>query len=431
MAKTEEIEEVRRRAQEAANVYERTLSEDGVDADVIQSLLGSTGHQNGDDYQARMRRTRSDDTVLHSDGRMKESKEQLPATTRTNPGQGQRLRGRLGSADHRDSFFALLTQHASLDALRDQRSPGPALGKQYYSPGELAEEENQSQPSSPNSTANSRQSPLHWLVKMGVSEHDGNVPISIRRPRKEERATSPSPKRGKLQSNAKFKRLRAQPSDMALDKSEAERLKKRSFAHYDTQSMAFNLGKSPTTSPSDVSKNTGASGLTQVWDEVDEGDHVSNDLVLSCSFFRNEISQSWKPEVRSNGMFISRTGSIQKKRVSRAGDTVLESKERGEPEGAENRPVNGMSWLLREGDSCGQVHDPEQAMFEFVDYGALYYRKYFFGHDHQNYLGLDENHGPVAISLRRETMECHSGKDRYQYRIIVRTSDVFDHYPTH
>ena len=92
--------------------------------------------------------------------------------------------------------------------------------------------------------------------------------------------------------------------------------------------MAFNLGKSPMNSPSDVTKNTGASGLSQVWDEVDEGDHVSNDLVLTCSFFRNEISQSSKPEVKSNGMYISRTGSIQRRRVSRAGDTVLESKVR-------------------------------------------------------------------------------------------------------
>ena len=228
MATTEEIEEVRRRAQEAANVYERTLSEDGVDADVIQSLLGSTSHQNGDDHLARMRRTRSDDTVLHSDSRMKETKEQVPATTPTNPGQGPRSRGRLSSADHRDrdSFFALVSHHPSLDALRDQRSLGPPLGRQYYSPGELADEENQSQPSSPSSTTNSRQSPLHWLVKMGVSEHDGNVPISIRRPRKEERATSPSPKRGKLQSSAIFRRLRAATSEMALDKAEAERLKK-------------------------------------------------------------------------------------------------------------------------------------------------------------------------------------------------------------
>ena len=51
--------------------------------------------------------------------------------------------------------------------------------------------------------------------------------------------------------------------------------------------------------------------------------------------------------------------------------------------------------------------------------------------DHQNMFGVDESVGPVALSLRREKVP-ESGTGRwdsaagwlYQYRIIVRTSEV-------
>ena len=54
--------------------------------------------------------------------------------------------------------------------------------------------------------------------------------------------------------------------------------------------------------------------------------------------------------------------------------------------------------------------------------------------DHQNYLGVDDNLGPVAISFKREKLdekerETSTGKAEgggfcYQYRIIVRTGEV-------
>lgn len=79
---------------------------------------------------------------------------------------------------------------------------------------------------------------------------------------------------------------------------------------------------------------------------------------------------------------------------------------------------------------------------ESIDEGAHYYRRYFLGkretrderstrdlrstsnddvdvvcsgRDHQNWFGMDEQLGPVAISIR---------KDANQYRIIVRTSEL-------
>ena len=54
--------------------------------------------------------------------------------------------------------------------------------------------------------------------------------------------------------------------------------------------------------------------------------------------------------------------------------------------------------------------------------------------DHQNYLGIDEKFGPIAVSIKREKLDDHtsllrneadsSHGTRYQYRVIVRTSEV-------
>ena len=44
--------------------------------------------------------------------------------------------------------------------------------------------------------------------------------------------------------------------------------------------------------------------------------------------------------------------------------------------------------------------------------------------EHQNYFGVDENLGPVAVSIRREKLD--EGKDgtQYNYRVTFRTSQV-------
>ena len=52
--------------------------------------------------------------------------------------------------------------------------------------------------------------------------------------------------------------------------------------------------------------------------------------------------------------------------------------------------------------------------------------------EHLNYLGIDEKFGPVALSLKRERLDENtsllrggdSEGNQYQYRIIVRTSEV-------
>lgn len=44
--------------------------------------------------------------------------------------------------------------------------------------------------------------------------------------------------------------------------------------------------------------------------------------------------------------------------------------------------------------------------------------------EHQNFFGLDEVLGPVAVSLRREEKEGSGGGTLHSYRIIVRTTQV-------
>ncbi|XP_065189694.1 signal-induced proliferation-associated 1-like protein 1 [Sycon ciliatum] len=39
---------------------------------------------------------------------------------------------------------------------------------------------------------------------------------------------------------------------------------------------------------------------------------------------------------------------------------------------------------------------------EHTDMGAYYYRQFFYDNEHQNYFGMDENLGPVAISVKRD-----------------------------
>ena len=70
--------------------------------------------------------------------------------------------------------------------------------------------------------------------------------------------------------------------------------------------------------------------------------------------------------------------------------------------------------------------------------GAFYCIIYYYNMcfpwraDHQNFFGIDEHLGPVAVSVRREKLEPDErsnnlGKADYgthQYRVICRTSEV-------
>uniref|UniRef100_A0A4W4HCX8 Signal induced proliferation associated 1 like 2 n=1 Tax=Electrophorus electricus TaxID=8005 RepID=A0A4W4HCX8_ELEEL len=222
------------------------------------------------------------------------------------------------------------------------------------------------------------------------------------------------------------------------------------FAHYDVQSILFNVSeavanraslgqrKNTTTGASAASQyqvpgNCAVSGNTcspaPMFEpllgshedinpkenlDADEGDGKSNGLVLSCPHFRNEIGGEGERRIslsRTNSATYSGGGencsfeSSLSSHCTNAGVSVLEVPR-------ENQPIH------RE--------KVKRYIIEHIDLGAYYYHKYFYGKDHQNYFGVDENLGPVAVSVRREKLE--DGKEKegspYSYRIVFRTSQL-------
>ncbi|KAF3427485.1 hypothetical protein E2986_04341 [Frieseomelitta varia] len=184
-----------------------------------------------------------------------------------------------------------------------------------------------------------------------------------------------------------------------------ERHRRRAFAHYDCQSLTANLGYAAKLRGILLARRrntaTGASAASSFrastpdeTPEEDAGDGRGNNLLESCPFFRNEIGGEGEREV---GLTRSSPGNGVHRPSLSYGVAVLE-------------PAPGESLWKH---TCPLQKRP--LPIESIDEGAHYYRRYFLGREHQNWFGMDEQLGPVAISIR---------KDGNQYRIIVRTSEL-------
>ncbi|XP_034949420.1 signal-induced proliferation-associated 1-like protein 1 [Chelonus insularis] len=190
-----------------------------------------------------------------------------------------------------------------------------------------------------------------------------------------------------------------------------ERHRRRAFVHYDTQSLTANLGYAAKLRGILLARRrntaTGASAASTIRSPTpdneaegaetkdDPGDGKSNELLESCPFFRNEIGGEGEREV---ALARSPSATIGAHRPSLAyGVSVLEP------------PIGETLWK----HTCPLRK--RLLPIESVDEGARYYRKYFLGKEHQNWFGMDEQLGPVAISIR---------KDISHYRVIVRTSEL-------
>ncbi|XP_061818299.1 signal-induced proliferation-associated protein 1 [Nerophis lumbriciformis] len=202
----------------------------------------------------------------------------------------------------------------------------------------------------------------------------------------------------------------------------------RNFAHYDVQSILFDLTEAASNRDSIGRKKnitSGASAASQmrplsqatpsspaqggvgnggVVDDpeqsllLDEGDGNDNELLLSCPHFRNETGGE---EQVGLGRFPARRGFWLSPRTPNDAVSVLE-----EPR-----------------ESHVQQQGKSNYFIEHADLGAHYYRKYFYMKEHQNFFGMDDRLGPVAISFRREEKEGTSGA-QYNYRIIFRTTEM-------
>lgn len=203
----------------------------------------------------------------------------------------------------------------------------------------------------------------------------------------------------------------------------------RNFAHYDVQSILFDLTEAATNRDSIGRKKnitSGASAASQLGplsesrpsllsqsgggavgiggssDDVeksllDEGDGNDSDLLLSCPHFRNEMGGEESPGIGLTG-------------------------DRGRWRNLQT-PNDAVSVLEEPRESHVQQQGKNNYFIEHTDLGARYYHKYFYMKDHQNFFGMDERLGPVAISFRREEKEGSSGS-QYNYRIIFRTTEL-------
>ncbi|VFV38730.1 low quality protein: signal-induced [Lynx pardinus] len=147
--------------------------------------------------------------------------------------------------------------------------------------------------------------------------------------------------------------------------------------------------------------------------EQDLGDDNSNDLLLSCPHFRNEI-----------GGECERNVSFSRAAVGSPGGGGGEGRP-AEPALSAHRTNASISVLEVPKEQQRTQSRPRQYSIEHVDLGARYYQDHFVGREHANYFGVDEKLGPVAVSIKREKLEDHKDHGpQYQYRIIFRTREL-------
>ncbi|XP_051531586.1 signal-induced proliferation-associated 1-like protein 2 isoform X2 [Myxocyprinus asiaticus] len=225
----------------------------------------------------------------------------------------------------------------------------------------------------------------------------------------------------------------------------------RCFAHYDVQSVLFNISeavtnranlarrKNITTGASAASQHQVGGGMLDSPDTLyacespldnceelgqkfctdpDEGDGKSSGLVLSCPYFRNEIGGEGERKLcatKPNSIPYNNVGetytieSTLSSHCTNAGVSVLE--------------LPRENYASRENYAVPR-DCLKRYIIEHIDMGAYYYHKFFFNKEHQNYFGVDENLGPVAVSIRREKLEEGKEGTQYNYRVIFRTSEL-------
>ncbi|XP_032651527.1 signal-induced proliferation-associated 1-like protein 3 isoform X1 [Chelonoidis abingdonii] len=256
--------------------------------------------------------------------------------------------------------------------------------------------------------------------------------------------------KGEAGGDSIFRKLRSSRSDgepgrALLEQEEGGKawVCQKTFAHYDVQSLLFDLNqvaanrvmvaqrRNTTTGASAasavsaaLSRAYGLGGLDPAFSstedlnykenlEHDLGDNNSNDLLLSCPHFRNEV-----------GGMCERNVSFSKALASSPSGATGEG---GFLEPSLNTYCTNASISVLEVPRELQ-RSPSRLTrhnVEHVDLGARYYRLYFHGKEHSNYFGVDEKLGPVAVSIRREKLEDHKEYGpQYQYRIIFRTSEL-------
>nr|XP_043903770.1 signal-induced proliferation-associated 1-like protein 1 isoform X2 [Solea senegalensis] len=231
----------------------------------------------------------------------------------------------------------------------------------------------------------------------------------------------------------------------------------KGFSHYDVQSMLFDLNeviqlrqtaskrKNTTTGASAAAVASATSTLSSTHSlpysspsgsqeelssrdspGLDAGDEQSNEMLLSCPCFLNEIGADGNGRRRLGAGGVGYQGLIGCGTSNSGSGTLSGEADLYEPSVSTHYTNAGIAVLEGPKESPSTLSEKgKQYIVEHVDLGAYYYRKFFYLREHWNYFGLDETLGPVAVSLRREKLE--EDKDhgqQYNFRIIFRTSEL-------
>ncbi|XP_046903833.1 signal-induced proliferation-associated 1-like protein 1 [Hypomesus transpacificus] len=417
------------------------------------------GNQPGSAQRTHRRirqRSNSDITISELEGGGGDSGEDWGPSGATKWSPLHREYGSTSSIDQQgasgESFFEMLKGYQGVQGVQgDQRSPAPerlealltTTGHQQASVEQQGETSDSPQPSG--KTKDRDKHPK----RRSKSETGGE---SIFRKLRSVRGESDSPKGG---------------SDVEDSKSEDPPFKpwmcQKGFAHYDVQSMLFDLNevlqsrqmagrrsKNTTTGASAAAAASTTSTLSSTHSlaysspggsqedlhardspGLDPGDEQSNEMLLSCPCFRNEIGAdgSGRRKVGAGGGAGGGAGSSRVAGGGGAGGSgTLGGGEGGLYETSPSSHCSNAGVAVLEGprDAPNALSDKgKHYLVEHVDLGAYYYRKLFYLREHWNYFGLDEALGPVAVSIRREKLEEEKElAQQYNYRIIFRTSEL-------
>ena len=168
-----------------------------------------------------------------------------------------------------------------------------------------------------------------------------------------------------------------------------DRQKRKAFVHYDCQSVGisipelirrrnlFNKRKNTTTGASAASavRNAQSDDDTVSGDaDVDQGDGKSNDLVLACPFFRNEV-----------GGEEERTLSLNRTTAQKRVQHLLGNPQINDQSFTRDPACNGVAVLDNTPCADGspvELHalTPKGLILEHVDHGAFYYRNFFLNY---------------------------------------------------
>lgn len=190
-------------------------------------------------------------------------------------------------------------------------------------------------------------------------------------------------------------------------------------AYHDCNSLAnaWGLGLN-------VSSLHGPTGASQAQSpsEDDAGDGKSNDLLVSCPAFRNELGVEPVRRIALSRHTCRQntSGKSQVSPIKSAEEESLQTRHR-EHIASEIGVLEDVSNVYLGGKLCSDRQS--KIVVEPQDMGSYYYRHCFVGRIHIEYCGIDESLGPCVVSMVRE--ETKDGSSQHNiFRLVLRISDV-------